>query len=602
MRMANQVAARLKGDDYQHLYAWQFVLELLMPSKRVQCVTIEDALAGSVDDVTVQYTPRDTSSRLGANHEDKLTSDMGTTRMEVVARFYQVKYHVDKRGTYSTEVLLKKDAPNEASLLEKFWRTWCLLREQQRCAPLAAAGAATNAGSSEGTPEITPGIGPKHTGTAAEVSGMVTSLAPPATIELFLVSNWTWDQQQDPLGRCISGQDNRLTDAFFTAKANSRIGRLRRQWQDTLGASDAEFVAFARSLRFRLGYDCADELALRVEERMEMLGLKSDVPALLVAVGIVRHWVMAGQQAITKANLEGTLREHDLWRPASAPASATVYLTTIKAQRFDLPPDYVLDWRAVFDGPAHKKGHQVMDPGVWTTQLLPELQALEARVGQDTTARLIRARGLARLSAWFAFGFTFAEVAGYTIEVDQQGQLWRSDAPPTPDFTLMCSSDGGLRVGERLDDGRPGAPAPGGTVALGISVSASLDDDVRAYLASLADQANPVEQLQQAYTTPHMMSPFLPVPLPSAVLLVRPNRDLGRTCLRTAGDVVALADQVKRVAQAFVQEHQARRLLVFYCGPLSGACFIGHRFNAVCRTIQFMEDQQPGYAPSFLLQ
>ncbi len=27
--MANQVAARLSGDDYQHLYAWQFVLELL---------------------------------------------------------------------------------------------------------------------------------------------------------------------------------------------------------------------------------------------------------------------------------------------------------------------------------------------------------------------------------------------------------------------------------------------------------------------------------------------------------------------------------------------------------------------------------------------
>ncbi|MBA2679925.1 MAG: hypothetical protein H0U76_16200 [Ktedonobacteraceae bacterium] len=34
--MANQVAARLQGDDYQHLYAWQFVLELLMPKKNVR--------------------------------------------------------------------------------------------------------------------------------------------------------------------------------------------------------------------------------------------------------------------------------------------------------------------------------------------------------------------------------------------------------------------------------------------------------------------------------------------------------------------------------------------------------------------------------------
>lgn len=50
--MANQVAARLKGDDYQYLYAWQFVLELKMPRWKVRLVTIEDALAGSVDDVT----------------------------------------------------------------------------------------------------------------------------------------------------------------------------------------------------------------------------------------------------------------------------------------------------------------------------------------------------------------------------------------------------------------------------------------------------------------------------------------------------------------------------------------------------------------------
>ena len=51
--MANQTSARLKGDDYQHLYAWWFVLELLVPKEKVRCVTIEDAFAGSMDDVTV---------------------------------------------------------------------------------------------------------------------------------------------------------------------------------------------------------------------------------------------------------------------------------------------------------------------------------------------------------------------------------------------------------------------------------------------------------------------------------------------------------------------------------------------------------------------
>jgi hypothetical protein len=44
-----------------------------------------------------------------------------------------------------------------------------------------------------------------------------------------------------------------------------------------------------------------------------------------------------------------------------------------------------------------------------------------------------------------------------------------------------------------------------------------------------------------------------------------------------------------------------RRLLLFYFGPLSGACFLGHQLNAVARQIQIMEDQDPGYAPAFLL-
>ena len=52
----------------------------------------------------------------------------------------------------------------------------------------------------------------------------------------------------------------------------------------------------------------------------------------------------------------------------------------------------------------------------------------------------------------------------------------------------------------------------------------------------------------------------------------------------------------------FVSRWKAKRLLLYYFGPLAGACFIGHRMNAVCREVQIMESQQPGYEPSFLLQ
>lgn len=498
--MANQVAARLSGDDYQHLYAWQFVLDLKIPRQAVSTVTIEDALAGSVDDVTVEH-PSD------ANAPDT---------------FHQVKFHVDHRSAYSTDVLLERgDA--QASLLEKFWTTWKRLTERAHKRP----------------------------------------------IELHLVSNWNWDTG-DPFGACMDGHSGRVKESFLAAKPNSKLGRIRRRWQDALGAEDGPFAEFVTCLRFRLGYSCTAELERNVADRMEFLNLRSDESALLIAVGIVRAWVKSGRQALTLTELEATLEKHDLRRPADAERGVAVYLSTVRAQKFEVEPDYLVDWRAYFEGEIGPGGHQLKNPADWNAKLLPELQALAERVGNETDCRLVRARGLARLSAWFAFGHAFSSVARYTIEVDQNGRLWRTDAKSTPDLQVVASAPDGDTSGEVFD-------GHGQTVAIGLSVTGSLEDDVRRYLGERHEEV-------------------------ASLLLLRPNRELGRECLRDAGDVVALADGFKLAARAFVKRWSASRLLLFYFGPLSGACFIGHGLNAVCREIQIMEDQQPGYAPSFLLR
>jgi hypothetical protein len=498
--MANQVAARLYGDDYQHLYAWQFALELLMPGKQVRQVTVEDALAGSVDDVTVRY------------EDDSSLPD----------RFYQVKYHVDQRDMYSTEGLVTA-RPGHASLLEKFWRTWGELLQQ----------------------------------------------TPQRSVELYLVSNWTWDST-DKLKSCFDGHDGRITDDFLNSTSKSEVGKLRTLWQNKLGADEEQFCAFIRSLRFNLGFDCGAELEQRIAERMESLGLRSNTTALKVAVAIVRDWVKTGKQGLTREDLRVLLRENDLYRPVDEERRVTIYLTTIKSQKFDIAPDYICDWRDYFVGDATKKGHQLKDPSDWNNRLLPELEQLEARVNEETDCRLVRVRGLARLSAWFAFGFTFSEVARYTIEVDQLGNHWRTDTKRSKDFQITITSNGGSARGEVLD-------GEGSTVAVGISVTGSLDEDVRAHLAERTKKV-------------------------AALLLVRPQRDLGRECLRSGSDVVALADGVKALIRQFVKNWKATELLLFYFGPLSGACFLGHRLNAVCQQIQVMEDQQPGYAPSFHLK
>lgn len=497
--MANQVAARLSGDDYQHLYAWQFVLELKIISKNVRQVGLEDALGGSVDDVTVKH-------------------ETGTALPDA---FYQVKYHVDQREQYSTDSFIFHN-PGESSLLQKFWDTWRTLKAQD----------------------------------------------PARAVELHLVSNWTWDGQ-DKLKSFFDGEDNKLKPELFDLSTRTQAGKLREKWRTHLGISSDEFKSFASCLRFKLGYDCWNEMKQRVAERMEYLKLKNDDTSLLVAVGIVREWIKARNQTITLDVLEETLKKHDLYTSSEAERCVTVYLSTIKEQRFDVEPDHLLDWRDYFVGSPNKKGHQLKDEFDWNGHLLPELEALEAKINRETDCRLIRARGLARLSAWFAFGHAFSEVARYTIEVDQQGRLWRTDTPPNPDFKLVITSAGGAE-GETLDD-------KGDTVAVGISITGLLDNDVRAHLESRTNEV-------------------------SALLLIRPERELGRECFSGAEDVTALADGVKELVRNFVKHRKATRLLVYYFGPLSGACFLGHRLNAVCRETQIMEDQQPGYSPSFSLK
>lgn len=494
--MANQVAARLEGDDYQHLLGWYHVLELLMPKKEAAVVSIEDERAGSADDVTIRHAV-----------DSKLAN-----------RFFQIKYHRDQRDSYSTLKFIESKH-NESSLLEKLFKTWALLKSEHG----------------------------------------------DRSVEIHLVSNWTWSSA-DKLKTCFSGQDNGFTKLFFESSQGTDIGKLRNQWAIHLNALSSTFDEFCRSLRFKLGFDCWDEMTERVAERMVHLHLKSDINALLICSGIVRDRIKKGQQSLTRDQLVELLEEHDLFLPPEAEPSVHVYLTTIKEQRFDIDPEYIIDWREHFVGTPNKKGHNLNNPTDWNSVLLPDLEDREAQINKENSCRLIRARGQARLSAWFAFGFTFSEVNRYIIEVDQQGELWRTDAMPNPDFSLVSSQEalGELRDGERR------------TVAAGISISGDLTNDVRDDLASRQEQV-------------------------ASVLFLQPNRPLGRDSLRGAGDAAGLASEVKYHLIGFVKQWKATRLLLYYYGPLAGACFIGHRMNAVCQTIQIMENQQPGYDPSFVL-
>ncbi len=491
--MANQVAARLKGDDYQHLFSWGRALELLRPAREVAHVRVEDPLAWSVDDVTVTRTP---GSRLADD-------------------FFQIKYHVNQRSAYSTDSIVEKKG--RTSLLQKFWNTYKSLA----------------------------------------LRGSVTPM-------LHLVSNWSWDPR-DAFGECISGEDGGITDNFLTDSTRSAVGQVRKKWAEHLGLSAEDLVPFVYALRLRLGHGSAQDLRQQVADAMEFRGLAHDEQALIVATGLVRQWITAGIGPIDRSTIDHVLTEHRLVLPSGEQPSALVVMNTITSPFLDVAPDYLLDWCSLFEGPPGRRGHQLRNPGGWNAVLLPQLREVEANVKTQTAARLIRLRGAARLAPWIALGHAFPEVGGYILEVDQRGTRWRTDAAPAASFRLV----------ETPLDGLESPTGPSDVVAVGLSVTDRVERDIATFLTAQ--------------------------PLAGHLRVFAPESGPSSSALGSAGDATAFARQAQRLVRQAVRDAGANRVLLFYCGPASGACFLGHWLNAVVREVVIMEHLQPGYAPTFAL-
>lgn len=104
--MGEQSAARLGGDDYQHLYSWHEILNLLNEDSPYEYAYIEHPRAGAADDLTLH-------PKLGSG---------------VPTRFIQVKWHVDFRAQYTFEKLVEVGSGSARSLLRKLYDSWEKLR------------------------------------------------------------------------------------------------------------------------------------------------------------------------------------------------------------------------------------------------------------------------------------------------------------------------------------------------------------------------------------------------------------------------------------------------------------------------------------------
>lgn len=429
-------------------------------------------------------------------------------------QFCQVKFHVDEAGSYSTAAITKREKEKRNSLLDKAWETWRILRDEH------------------------------------------------ADAELLLVSTYSWSEK-DAVAEHIR-RGGRLTPDFVNGSVTGKAAVARATWRAHLdNPGEEDFRPFLSALRFRLGYPATVELLEWTAERMELVGMRHEERDILVGAAQVERWIAEGKETIDRADMEAAVAALDLLDPgATAEPAVSLYIHTILKEPIETDGDYELDWRDYFEGGEWHRGHKVHDPAAWNEAMLPELVSMQHRITGDTSVRLLRARGKARLSAWFALGYAFPRVGGWAIEVDQNGRRWRNDAPPAEDFDLVTEV-------EALS----GAPD---VLAVGVSITGSLVGDVRAYLAEAGDPAG-------------------------ALLLAAPASGTGMEAIRSDGDVTRLVE-IMRDAMRAALGRRPRKVLLFYFGPLSGAAFIGASLNAVAPEVQVFEDQMPGYAPSFTLR
>jgi len=205
-----QVGARTEGDVYQGLFFWREAASLLIPESLVIRVDLEHDEAAGVDDVAVFYDGH------GIN----------AGGWQCMADYYQLKYHVDRRMSYSSDAMINPAFINaKSSLLQRFYQAY------------------------------------------KNLSALTESF------RLHLVSNWRW-KDDDVLARMLREFDGALPQSFFSKGPKSKLGEVREQWREHLGVEADDFAAFAKTLRFQLDLFGRQYFKEWVNDRLARVGLR----------------------------------------------------------------------------------------------------------------------------------------------------------------------------------------------------------------------------------------------------------------------------------------------------------------------------------------
>lgn len=407
-----QVAARTEGDVFQGHFFWLQATALLSPTSGVARVVIEQDRAAGVDDVSVHYVAP--GANAGGRH--------------CRADYYQVKYHVDQRDSYSSSHLCDPGFIGATrSLMQRFHDAHLKLR------------------GSDGW------------------------------YRLHLVTNWPW-APDDPIGSVLRESDEgALPLRFFTDGPRSTVGGVRESWRSHLSLEAEDFQDFAERLRLGVGY-------------LGRRGLRDFLNAKLVSVGLrelaydrshnpydslTQQILMDGRNEYEPATFRALCEREGLFAdepPPVGPPAVGIRSFMRFAERLEDECESLVCVAEHFDG------RHIRDQQEWAASVAPKVRALL----NDASFRIGERHVLLECHTSIAFlaGYELDRKCGVEVFPVQKGvrkAVWKPNAG-----TDACRRDLPTWVEEVRS-----VSQDGDEVAVSVSVTRDALADVHAYTAKV---------------------------------------------------------------------------------------------------------------------
>jgi len=363
----------------------------------------------------------------------------------------------------------------------------------------------------------------------------------------------------DPVLACLSGDHALLVPKLERAAERSEAGKARALWADCIDVDEDELLEMLASLEIRAARESITELTDHCRLAMEAVGLATTDAAIDQGMLAARRWIEEGVREVVAETVSELVDERSL--RATDPRAGVL----IQALSHDPLPELAavaLDWVDAFEGDTPGTRRRTKSPAVWNERFAPDLRDAEQRVRTMDYSQ-VRMTGSFRLTTAVFAGLVFSDTAGYTVAMAGRlgGALW-SDVTSEGDRAGVP-----IEVVETTLD-------HGDEIAVGLSVSADVTDDVRHFLQAEGIPAKRLLNLRVA--------------------------DPGRSALAGPADMRGWAKAATDLLRGLGRDAPGI-VHLFISAPRPAAMLLGHQWNRMPR-VQLWEELSAGrYAPSFTI-